>query len=400
MIDRSQPMIVAGAGVGGLTAALAMARNSIPVRVYERRSADEIDRSAGFGHTIWANATTLLAGLGLGTQLESIGDRLLAAENRDPRQRLIFRMEMGKVVPPEAEPALGIGRGDLIRMLADACRGVGIEITYGVPVVGYRHDADRVAVRLGNGEDVAGAGLVGADGVRSTVLNQMHQGLQPLDTGRSTYRGLTVGTCGLQRGIVHLFSDPATGIGGGAWLVGGDRVVWTLSYRRPAEGDDPQGPWQRARELADELGELPSTFVAHTPPEVASRTHVFYLPWLDNWGDGRVTLLGDAAHAMPTELGQGACQAIEDGVVLADSLAVSADVPSGLRHYEERRRQRVWWIRQQVLRANSFKPIRNSLLRWAFTRVGKLVIAAKAPQMWRQIQEPPELYYGMAAQRP
>ncbi|MGA8116122.1 MAG: NAD(P)/FAD-dependent oxidoreductase [Actinocatenispora sp.] len=391
MKDLSAPIVVAGAGVGGLTAALAMSRHGLPVTVYERRELDEITASAGFGHTIWSNATTSLATLGLGDKLLAAGEHLHRSQSRNAQQQIMFEMEMASSIQPGAMPALGIGRGDLIGLLREACQERGVDLHYGYGVAGYTVHSDGVTVKLSDGSTVEGSGLIGADGIRSTILTQMHGDLDLRDTGRSTYRGIAAGTCGLQRGVVHLFSNPDTRTGGGAWLIGRNRVVWTLSCERPADGDDPQGTWQRAKELADGLGDLPREFVSKTPPETSTRTHVFYHRWLDTWVDGPVALLGDAAHAVPTDLGQGACQAIEDGVVLGDALAAADDVVSGLAAYQERRRPRVEWIRDRVLRVNNFKPIRNKALRWVVGQVAKVVIAASAPKMWQEIQRPPEL---------
>ncbi len=398
MKDLTAPIVVAGAGVGGLTAALAMSRHNIPVTVYERRSLDEITASAGFGHTIWSNATTALSTLGLGDRLLEAGELLRRSQSRNSSQQVMFEMEIADSISPGAMPALGIGRRDLITMLREQCAQRGVQLHYGQGIDGYNTTPGAGATaRLSGGGTVAGAALIGADGVRSTILKQLHGSLPLLDAGRSTYRGIATGTCGLHRGVVHLFSDPESGIGGGAWVIGHNRVVWTLSCARPAEGDDPQGTWKRAAELADMLGDLPREFVGRTPPEKATRTHVFYHEWLPTWGDGPVTLLGDAAHTLPTDLGQGACQAIEDGVVLGDALAAADDVVSGLRAYEQRRRPRVEWIRQRVMRVNGFKPIRNPALRWAVNRVAKVVIAASGPKMWREIQRPPELLADSAA---
>ncbi|SCL14688.1 2-polyprenyl-6-methoxyphenol hydroxylase [Micromonospora nigra] len=390
-MELTRPILIAGAGVGGLTAALALARHGIPVQVYERRELDEIVTNAGFGHTIWSNATTCLASLGLERRLLERAEILKGSESRNPRQEVMFRMRTAETISPGGSPAVGIGRGDLIEMLREACAEHGVLPNYGQRVTGYELTGDEVALKLGDGRTVTGSGLVAADGIRSTILTQLRGELPTVYTGRSTYRGIAPSTCGLSRGTVHLFSNPDSRIGGGAWLIGGDRVVWTLSCERDPGGEDPQGTAARARELADAVGGPAPEFVGTTPPETISRLDVFYHEWHDRWGEGPVTLLGDAAHALPTDLGQGACMAIEDGTVLADALATAADVPSGLREYERRRRERVFWIRERVLRVNRFKPVRNKALRWAVGQVAKVVVARSAPKTWREIQRPPEL---------
>ncbi|MFG1951721.1 FAD-dependent oxidoreductase [Micromonospora sp. NPDC048830] len=390
-MDLTRPILVTGAGVGGLTAALALARHGFAVRVYERRELEEITTNAGFGHTIWSNATTSLRTLGLGERLLARAEPMLGFESRNSRQQVMFRTNTADSIWPGCAPTVGIGRGDLIGLLREACLDRGVQIEYGQRATGYEIAGDEVTLKLADGSTVTGAGLIGADGIRSTILEQLHGRIPAVYTGRSTYRGIAPGTCGLKRGTVHLFSDPDSRFGGGAWLIGGDRVVWTLSCERTPGTEDPQGIPARAREIADVLGGPAPTFVRDTPQETISRIDVYYHEWLDHWGEGPVTLLGDAAHALPTDLGQGACMAIEDGVVLADCLATAADVPSGLREYERRRRERVHWVREHVLRVNRFKPISNKALRWVVGKIAKVVVASSAPKMWREVQRPPEL---------
>ncbi|GAA2710484.1 FAD-dependent monooxygenase [Micromonospora olivasterospora] len=344
-MNLTRPILVTGAGVGGLTAALALARHGFAVQVYERRELEEITANAGFGHTIWSNATTSLRTIGVGERLLARAEPMLGFESRNSRQQVMFRTNTADSIWPGCAPTVGIGRGDLI----------------------------------------------GADGIRSTILEQLHGRIPAVYTGRSTYRGIAPGACGLKRGTVHLFSDPDSRFGGGAWLIGGDRVVWTLSCERTPGTEDPQGIPAWAREIADVLRGPAPTFVRNTSQETISRIDVYYHEWLDRWGEGPVTLLGDAAHALPTDLGQGACMAIEDGVVLADCLATAVDVHSGLREYERRRRERVHWVREHVLRVNRFKPIRNKALRWVVGKIAKVVVASSAPKMWREVQRPPEL---------
>lgn len=390
-MELTRPILITGAGVGGLTAALALTRQGFDVEVFERRELTEILGNAGFGHTLWSNATTALRSLGLEQQVRTRCELMTGWESRNHKQETVFQMNTADTIWPGAMPTVGIGRGDLVNMLRDACLEQGVTLHYGQQANGYEISGDEVVLKLADGSTVTGAALIGADGIRSTVTNQMHGGLPIVYTGRSTYRGIAPGACGLKRGIVHLFSNPDTRIGGGAWLIGGDRVVWTLSCEHEPGGEDPQGVPTKAMELAESIGGVGPVFVGATPPEAVSRIDVYYHEWHPYWVEGPVALLGDAAHAFPTDLGQGACMAIEDAVVLADSLATATDVQSGLRDYEQRRRERVSWVRDQVLRVNKFKPIENKPLRWVVGQLAKVVMASLAPKMWKRIQQPLQL---------
>ncbi|MFD0319165.1 FAD-dependent oxidoreductase [Streptomyces flavalbus] len=387
----TRPVLIAGAGIGGLTAALALRRRGIPVAVYERRRAGEIVM-AGSGLTIWSNATTALGTLGLADTLLALGEKVLGGVSVDARERPIYRMRTARHTWPGSVPSVSISRGDLIDLLMSACDSAGVPLHLNRRCVGYEQGPDGVVLKLDDGQAVQGSVLVGADGIRSAILAQLHgEPPQPLYTGRSTYRGISPTDQGLAPGTVYMFHHAPTGVGGGAWHVGGGRVAWTLSrVAEPGEREDQSVFKERALDLARPLPGLPSRLVTATPAPAVIRTDIFYHHWRERWGDGRVTLLGDAAHAMPTDLGQGACQAIEDAVVLADALAAHDDPVTALRVYEERRLPRVRWVREQVMRLVRWPQIDNRVLKWLVTKaVAPAVIAVKQRSLWRELQRPP-----------
>lgn len=392
MTDRSETVLVAGGSVGGLTAALALRRHGFRVQVFERRELAEMRAAAGFGHTIWSNATTSLERLGLGPALRERSEEVRRFRSFDGAGAVRMQTEVVETVWPGCPLPAGIGRADLVDLLRATCLDLGVEIRYGTKVTGYRDDGDGVTLTLEDGSTHRGTVLVGADGIRSTILVQLHGRVPAVYSGRTTYRGIAVGACGLARNTVHLFANADLKVGGGAWLIGGDRVVWTLSCEAPEDSaDDPTRLHERARELAAVLAGPPADFVDGTPAGTVTRTPVYYHEWHEKWGEGRVTLLGDAAHTLPTDLGQGACQAIEDAVVLADALATAPDPVSGLREYERRRIERVRWVRTQVMRVNKMPSLRNPIARRTFEVAARLVGPAIQRKLWKQIQQPPEL---------
>ncbi|MBZ4016087.1 FAD-dependent monooxygenase [Streptomyces purpurogeneiscleroticus] len=389
--SSDKPILIAGAGIGGLTAALALARRGLPVVVFERREARQIVM-AGSGLTIWSNATTALGELGLGEELFRRGEEVRGGRSVNEHERVIYRMRTARYTWPGSLPSVSISRGALADLLMTACENAGVEIHLGTRCSGYEDSTDGVVLKLEDGETVEGSVLIGADGIRSAVLTQLHGGLpEPLYTGRSTYRGISPTSEGLERGLIYMFHHAPTKVGGGAWHTGDDRVAWTLStLTEPGRRDDPGTLKQRATELADPLPGLPARLVAATPAEAVIRTDIFYHDWREHWGEGRVTLLGDAAHAMPTDLGQGACQAIEDGVVLADELARHTDPVAALRAYEQRRIPRVRWVRQQVMQMVKWPQINNRVVKWAVTKiVAPVLIAFRTRTLWRGLQQPP-----------
>ncbi|SCE99934.1 2-polyprenyl-6-methoxyphenol hydroxylase [Micromonospora viridifaciens] len=392
----SRPIIVAGAGVGGLTAALALARHGLPVEVYERRTAEEIRTAPGSGLTLWSNASTPLGWLGLGERLLDAAERVVEIRNFDSRGRVRFTMRTHPYIWPDALPSLSIGRMDLAAILLAACAERGVPVHHGRRVTGYRQSGDGVEVLLDGGTATGGA-LIGADGVRSSVLTQLRGEVPGIYLGRTTYRGVCAGTAGLVPEVPLLFHDEQTRIGGGVYPIGGDRAAWTLSWKAPAgEREQPGREHEHAVRLARVLPAVLRDRVARTPAEAIIRTDIWYHEWHEDWGDGVVTLLGDAAHAMPNDLGQGACQAVEDAVVLADALAAGdlsgpAGVAAALRAYERRRYERVRWVRQQSVQVATAAEPRSALARWLMGKLTRLYLALAEKKMWQQMQQPPEL---------
>jgi 2-polyprenyl-6-methoxyphenol hydroxylase-like FAD-dependent oxidoreductase len=395
-MQPSSPIIIAGAGIGGLTAALALTRHGLPVEVYERRTAEEIRTAPGSGLTLWSNASTPLGWLGLGDQLLAAAEQVMEIRNFDSRGRLRFAMRTHPYIWPDALPSLSIGRMDLAAILLAACAERGVPVHHGRRVTGYQHTADGVRVLLDDGH-VDGAALIGADGVRSTVLTQLRGEVPGIYLGRTTYRGVCAGTEGLVPGVPLLFHDEQTRVGGGVYPIGGNRAAWTLSWKAPAgERERPGREREHAVELARVLPAVLRDRVARTSADAIIRTDIWYHEWHEDWGDGVVTLLGDAAHAMPNDLGQGACQAVEDAVVLADALAAGelsgpAGVAAALRAYEGRRYDRARWVRQQSVQVATAAEPRSALARWAMGKLTRLYLALAEKKMWQRMQQPPEL---------
>jgi 2-polyprenyl-6-methoxyphenol hydroxylase-like FAD-dependent oxidoreductase len=192
-------------------------------------------------------------------------------------------------------------------------------------------------VRFSDGREVCGAALIGADGIHSTVRAQLHGAREPRYAGYTAWRG------------VAPFAHPQLPIGVGidTWgrgqrfgitHIGGGRVYW-FATRNTAAGEEDAAGGRKAELLTRFHGwhEPIEAVIEATEGEAILRNDIYDRPPLRHWGTGRVTLLGDAAHPMTPNLGQGACQAIEDAVVLAACLRDGATIPEALRSYESRR---------------------------------------------------------------
>jgi len=348
----NKPILIAGGGIGGLATALALRQAGFEVEVYER--AAEV-REVGAGVTLMSNALTALACLGLDERIREAGDHLDRTEFQNSHGSIIKNVPFGDIERGCGFPSIGIIRPQLISTLYEACQGIPIHT--GSRCVGYRQSKDEVVLRLEDGREARGCLLIGADGVWSTLRAQV------LNDGDPYYGGATSWRCVIDaqpedealRGAVFIAMGHSS-IRAGGWYVSKKQISWFFAYNTPAGGVDEPGKLKQALRpyLKGWSGPVLRLF-ERTPEHLMLRTDTYARNPVENWGDGRVTLLGDAAHPMGNAIGQGAAQAMEDAVILADTLAAADDPVAGLRRYEERRRPRTR-LAQMATRASGSPP--------------------------------------------
>ena len=321
--------VIVGAGIGGLTAAIALKQTGWDVSVYER--AREL-REVGAGITLWANAVKVLRKLGVSEAIEAAAATIRQTEVRTWRGKLLLASDFGRINQKLNTPTIGIHRADLQAKLADA---LGREhITLGTTCVAYTQDEKGATALFAEGDEVRGQLLVGADGIQSLVRNQL-LGNEPLRyAGYTAWRGVGL----IDRPEVPLGAT-VVALGRGSQVgmlpIGGGRTYWFATANVPA--GEVAGPGGHKADLLKRFGDWYPAFPAAieaTPDAAILRNDIVDRPPVRKWTDGRVTLLGDAAHPTTPNLGQGACQAIESAYVLAKCLREAEEVSAGLLAYE------------------------------------------------------------------
>ncbi|HYD65722.1 3-hydroxybenzoate 6-monooxygenase [Azospirillum sp.] len=340
-------MVVAGGGIGGLSAALGLANKGCKVTVLEQAPAlGEI----GAGIQIGPNAFHAMDYLGVGpagrekavyidklVMMDGVSGDLIAEMPVDEP----FRQRFGN-------PYAVIHRADLHGVLLDACRAhANITLVTSQRVVAYENTASGAVVRTESGETFAGDGVIGCDGVRSKVREQLTGGDQLRLSGHVAYRAvlpielmpedLRWNAATLWAGPkCHMVHYPLQGWKTFNLVATFQTDVSNVGTNEPGTRDEILGRFgdvvPRARKLLEKPSEWRRWVLGDREP-------------IGNWTDGRVTLLGDAAHPTHQYFAQGACMALEDSVCLSDMIArFEGDLPTAFRAYQEERIPRAYRV--------------------------------------------------------
>ncbi len=349
MTDTSQGRaLIVGGGIGGLATAHSLGRLGIESVVFER--ADAIRKiQIGGGFHMWTNAVRALARLGLYDQVQAIGAPLARTQYRSWKGRPISTWPVAEIAEANEVTDVGVSRQDLQALLVEA---VGLErIRLGSTVAGFDQDGDEVTLTLADGSIERGSLLIGADGLRSSIRAQIHGDGPPRYAGYTQWQSLIPDPD-------HEFleaGDERVLFGRGARAVlhhvGGGRLFWAAVIYGDERGPEAAAGRELLLERFRDFEEPLAAAIAATPPERIARLQIYDRRPIEDWGRGRVTLLGDAAHPMTTNLSQGACQVLEDAAVLARCLTEEDGVESSLRRYERVRAPRTARLVKQSRRA-------------------------------------------------
>jgi salicylate hydroxylase len=337
-------ILIAGAGIGGLTAGLALARHGYGVGIYEQAGAM---REAGAGVQLGPNATRLLIGLGLGAQLERVVSAAAHKEVRLWSTGQTWKLfDLGEdCIRRFGAPYWMAHRGDLQQVLVQAFeQSAPGSLHVAARIEAAEEDRGRVQIRLTDGRRVEGDALIGADGVHSRV-RQILFGPGPAEfTGIMAWRGVVA---------MDRLSPALRRPVGTNWHGPGSHVV-TYPLRRDTllnfVGVVERGDWRgESWTDAGSTEECAADFARwhpHVREIIANigtpfKWALLGRPPMRHWSRGRICLLGDACHPTLPFLAQGANMAIEDGVILARALdAEPGDIPAAFQRFERARMAR------------------------------------------------------------
>jgi salicylate hydroxylase len=340
---RIMNILIAGGGIGGLAAAIALRTFGHTITIFEKAA-----RFARVGADVnlTPNAVRALDGLGIGAELRRTAARPTHRISRDwDTGAETSRIEMADAAEQKyGAPQLTIHRADLLAALESALpEGI---VRHGASVTGIDADAARPRVLLDTGEHFEADVVIGADGIHSAVRNALFGQESPVFTGMVAYRAV-VPRARLDIPNLDAFTkwwgpDPASQIVTFPLTRGEEIFVFATAAEETwrHESWTTPGDITEVRQLYRDYH--PEARALLDACSSVMKSALYIRDPLPRWSDGSVTLLGDACHPMMPFMAQGACQAIEDAVVLARVLdgAKDKDIPTRLQAYEEARKPR------------------------------------------------------------
>ncbi len=335
-----EPILIVGGGLGGLTTALALAQRGHRVRVFE--GAPEFG-AIGYGIQFGPNVFHVFDHLGLTAAVLDKADAPPAVLMRDALSgREVTRVPTGPSFRTRfGHPYIIIHRIDLHNVLIDACRrNAAITLEPNAMVASFANHGDHVSVKLDDGRAFEGSLLVGADGIRSRTRAQMLQDGDPLPNGYMAFRTIVPISdvvADVQRDVVTLWGGPGFHIVHYP-LRHGALFNIVAVFRRSAQSERGDAAAYRAELERVYRDAHPTMKALIAMLDLGRRQAVGDRDPIRHWHQGRVVLLGDAAHPTLQSLAQGACMAIEDGLCLAECIAgAPGDHVAAFRRYETAR---------------------------------------------------------------
>jgi FAD-dependent urate hydroxylase len=329
-------VVIIGAGIGGLTAGIALHQAGYAVEIYER--VRDL-RPVGAGISLWSNGVKVLNYLGLGDAIAKIGGQMDQMQYCDPTGNLLNHIDLWPLIDAVGQRPYPVARADLQNMLLNAFPG---KVHLGEKCVGVAQDATQATAFFASGKEVTADLIIGADGVRSTLREYiLGQPTQPRYAGYVNCNGLVPASADLadkHTWVIYVGDHKRASL----MPVGGDRFYFFFDLPLP-DGAEPH-PGGIQAELMDCFAGWCApvqTLIQRLDPTQTNRLPIHDVGPLPAFVRGRIALLGDAAHTTTPDLGQGGCQALEDALVLSRYLkSTTLGVEDALRRYAAERMER------------------------------------------------------------
>lgn len=325
-------IIIIGGGIGGLAAAIALTREGHDVKVLEKAPEP---RPLGAGISLQPNAMQALGLLGLTDQIAARGYEAQLARLRLASGKVVKEFDFSPYLHKYGYLPATIHRADLFDILHQAALNADAEICFGLRFKKFLESEQGVEVCCEDGSAHTCDALIGADGIHSLVRAQLWGEQSTRYAGYVCWRGI-VDEPELVNATDEMHEFWGEGARFGYMRCSPDKIYWFATKTSPND-QAPLSNWQQTYQgwphpIAKLIEATPPNQIAYHP--ICDRAPLF------PWSRGRVTLLGDAAHPMTPNFGQGGAQAIEDAVVLAKKIANIDQPVAAFQRYERHRNGR------------------------------------------------------------
>jgi 2-polyprenyl-6-methoxyphenol hydroxylase-like FAD-dependent oxidoreductase len=331
-------ILIVGGGISGLTAAIAFAQKGIKTVLIERKT--ELADEGGIGLTLINNALRALDTIGLAQPFISSSIPADSLAICKPDGSLLMESPIARNGAPDLPGSVATSRSGFHAVIANAAGVAGVDIRCGLTVSDWQEEPDALRVRFSDGSEGQFGLMIGADGLYSATRARLFPQCQPQPTGQAAWRAECPRPEGVARSHVHF--------GGKHGVVGICPITHDRAYLYIVE-NAPEFERRDAETLHVQMQEELAGYgglVAHLSAQLDAQSKVSLrqLEWLlapEPWGKGRVVLIGDAAHANPPVLAQGAAMGIEDAIVLAEEYARDHAAEAAILRFSKRRYERV-----------------------------------------------------------
>ncbi|HMQ07032.1 MAG TPA: FAD-dependent monooxygenase [Saprospiraceae bacterium] len=333
--------IIIGAGIGGLTTAIALFKKGFNIEIYEQ--AKELNE-IGAGIWVAPNGLKVFEQLGIAHEIISAGHPLHKISVTDIHYNPISIIDGQVIRNKYSFNTVAIHRGRLQKILASHIPEGKLFLQKRMK--SYHHTSNRVIAEFEDGSTKEADFIIAADGIKSHARLQMTKSLDLRYSGQTCWRFVTNFDLpqSEENNMYELWSDKK-GLRVGYSKISEQQVyVFITHYAKSGEIDQLVTLKNDLLKLCNEFPPLILDLIESTSLNHIIRTDLFDFKPIRQWTDGRVALMGDAAHATTPNLGQGACQAIEDAQIIADSLSQEDHIPAALKLYAQRRIKKAHYI--------------------------------------------------------
>jgi FAD-dependent urate hydroxylase len=355
-MNGNEHIAIAGAGIGGLCAAIALQRNGFNVTVYEQ--AEKLTQ-VGAGLTLWENAMRVLRTLGLADQVIQAGSILEYLQLKTERGETLYTIRPGGLKPGFNELSIAIHRADLHEILISALAPGSLKLNK--TCVECRQNDGQVFIEFENGETDSADLLIAADGIHSTIRAQIFPRTALRHSGYTAWRGVVEGDDEIAAGMTSELWG--SGARFGIVRIDSNRIYWFAVVNQLA-GERYAADEGKSRLLRKFAGWHPPvvSLIEDTPADLILQNDIYDFAPLPRWTLDRITMLGDAAHATTPNMGQGACMAMESAYSLARSLNKEQDYSQAFARYEKERHARTARVTNQSYAFGLMGQLENGFL--------------------------------------